>query len=300
MANDNDIFSQLGDNKTVVQPTNGADQTILKPTPGGRRPQSQAAGASQGFDNTARPQSVKSLHNVLDKIDVNPISTVARPLLSLLNRLSQTNQHNDVAGLHNRAVQAVREFEQNAQKKGIDNQQILIARYILCAAIDEIVMNTPWGSNSSWPTKSLLSTFHRENTGGQKLFQIMERMQQNPGVNINLLELIAICLSLGFQGKYRTVQGGANYIETIRTQLHQQIAMVRQEYSHELSPHVDGVHLNRSIDRNIPLWVIAAITGAIIISAYIGFSVSLTNEAEPVLEQLNAINPHVDESISIK
>ena len=301
MADDDDIFSHLGDNdRTVIGGNNPTPASaILKPTPGGRvapvnpatRPNQNIPQGQHQPQQAPIPHAMPSLHNVLDPTENNPILAVAKPALSLLTRLSQTHQHNDVNGLHQRTLQEIRNFENNAQQKGIDQQQTLIGRYILCAAIDETVLNTPWGSNSIWPNKSMLSTFHRENTGGQKFFTLMERMQQNPGQNINLLELIAICLALGFQGKYRVVQGGLSYIETIRAQLHQQIAMIRGEYERDLSPHVQGVHISKATDRNVPLWVIAAITGAIIISAYVGFSISLNNDATPVLEQLKQINP---------
>ena len=308
MANDDDIFSNLNDgDKTVIgnntpspNNPNNSNHTILKPTPGGRRPANTTPGApppgnSMGINNpagTGMPQRpMANLHNVLEQTENNSVLAVAKPLLSLLTRLSQTHQHNDVNGLHERTLQEIRNFDANAQQKGINSQQSMIGRYILCAAIDETVLNTPWGSNSTWPNKSMLSTFHRENTGGQKFFTLMERMQQNPGQNIDLLEMIAICLGLGFQGKYRVVQGGLGHLETIRTQLHQQIAMIRGEYQRDLSPNVEGIRLNKSVNQQIPLWVIGAIAGAIIVSAYIGFSISLNNEASPVLEKLELINP---------
>ena len=305
MADDDDIFSHLGDSdKTILRPTpqasgqayGGGDKTIIKPTPGGGARQA-AGNPFPGGGTQQMPQQapVANLHNVLDQTETNPIVSVARPLLSLLTRLSQTHQHNDVNGLHARTIQEIRNFEANAQQKGIDQQQILIARYILCAAIDETVLNTPWGANSIWPRQSLLSTFHRENTGGQKFFTLMERMQQNPGVNINLLELISICLALGFLGKYRVVQGGLSHVETIRSQLHQQIAMVRGEYERELSPHSEGLHVKRAVDRNVPLWVIGAITAAIIIATYVSFSMALNNEAKPVLQKIDNIFPEETE-----
>jgi len=296
MSDDDDIFSHLGDNdRTILRPSprpSGGEKTILKPTPGGKRPQpTNTHQAQPGAAPNMAQAPVPNLHNVLDKTETNPIIAVTRPLLSLLTRLSQSHQHNDVNGLHARTVQEVRNFEANAQQKGIDPQHILIARYILCSAIDETVLNTPWGANSLWPSKSLLSTFHRENTGGQKFFTLMERMQQNPGANINLLELISICLALGFLGKYRVVQGGLSHIETIRSQLHQQISMIRGEYERTLSPHSRGVNLKRAADRDVPVWVIGAIAGAVILTVYIGISVSLNQNAEPVLQKIESIFP---------
>ena len=292
MAND-DLFSQLsGDgDRTVLNGGSpaGENRTVIKPTPGGRRAHSDTAPPNKAPSFTQRPMA--NLHNVLDQTENNPLITVAKPLLSLLTRLSQTHQHNDVEGLHERTLLEIRNFDSNAQQKNIDPQQCLIARYILCAAIDETVLNTPWGSNSLWPRKSMLSTFHRENTGGEKFFTLLERMQQNPGQNISLLELMSICLGLGFQGKYRVMQGGFSAIETIRLQLHQQIVMIRGEYERELSPHVRGIRIKKSSTRHMPLWVIAAISAAIIVSTYVGLSLSLNNTATPVLEKFQQINP---------
>ncbi len=298
---DDDIFSQLNDdNRTILNvtgnkpPQGGSDKTLLKPMPGGRRPANNTSPAPMPAPKMSQVP-LGNMHNVLDETDNNPLVSVTKPLLSLLNRLSQTHQHNDVDGLYNRTVQEIRNFESNAQQKNIDPQQILIARYILCATIDEMVLNTPWGSGSFWPSKSLLSTFHRESTGGQKFFTILERLQQSPAANINLLELSAICLALGFQGKYRVVAGGLNQIESIRTQVHQQIAMIRGEYERELSPNINPIQLNRSINRNIPLWVIGAITAALILTAYVSFSITLDNDAEPLLERINNINPQTQQ-----
>ena len=285
---DDDIFSQFGDGNKTLLNGGGGDKTIIKPMPGGKRSNIQATPSSIPPPQMAQVP-VSSLHNVLDATNNNPIISVASPLLSLLNRLSQTHQHNDIKGLYTRTVQEIRNYENNAKQKGLDNKQILIARYILCSAIDEMVLNTPWGSTSFWPSKSLLSTFHKESTGGQKFFTILEQLQQSPGANINLLELIAICLSLGFQGKYRIEPNGLNFIETIRTQLHQQIVMIRGEYNRELSQSTKGIQFKRAADRNVPLWVIGAVTGALIIAAYIGFNISLNNDASPLLDTINSI-----------
>ncbi len=288
---DDDIFSQLGDDDKTVLGQGGGDKTILKPMPSGRRPASTAMPPPQMSEIPV------NLHKALDQTDRNVIVSLAKPLLSLLNRLSQTHQHNDVKGLYNRTIQEIRNFEAMCQQKGVPQQQMLIARYLLCSAIDEMVLNTPWGSTSFWPSKSLLMTFHKEATGGQKFFTILERLQQNPGANIDLLELIAICLALGFQGKYRVVDGGLNYLETIRTQLHQQIAMVRGEYERELSPAVSPIEIKRPMDRDVPLWVVGAVTGAIILSTYAGFNLALNKSAEPILQAINQINP-IEEQIA--
>ena len=73
-----------------------------------------------------------------------------------MNRLSQTHQHSDVNGLYERTIQEIRNYENNAKNLGLDNKQTLIARYILCAAIDEMVLNTHWNNYNKVP--GLIST----------------------------------------------------------------------------------------------------------------------------------------------
>ncbi|NVL27204.1 hypothetical protein F2S73_10895 [Pseudomonas syringae pv. actinidiae] len=74
----------------------------------------------------------------------------------------------------------VKLFEAEARKRAIDNDQLLAARYVLCTVVDEAVLNTSWGSKSDWSKISLLSRFHKETFGGEKFFQLLERLSTNP------------------------------------------------------------------------------------------------------------------------
>ena len=80
-------------------------------------------------------------------------------------------------------------------------EQVKIASYFLCSLIDETVLNTPWGNQSNWGHHSLLIQFHNEAWGGERFFQILDRLKQQPAQGLNLLELAYLCLSLGFEGK---------------------------------------------------------------------------------------------------
>jgi len=285
---DDDIFADLGN------PRGGSgNDTFIKPIPGGFRSGSPSPSPSQGTKNV---HPVPDIINLIQHTDNNPVVSLARPLLSILTRFSQTIHHNNVNILHARCIQEIRNFVAYAQQQGIDQQQLLLARYILCASIDEMVLNTPWGSNSAWPNQSLLSTFHKETTGGQKFFSILERLQTNSTVNINLLELISVCLALGFQGQYRVVNNGLGQLESIRIQLHQQIAMTRGQYEHQLSPHAQSPIRDARpvVKRGVPLWVIAAITGALILTVYLGFSFALNSDAKPVSQKLEQMSPLPD------
>ena len=58
-------------------------------------------------------------------------------------------------------------FEFRAVQDGVENSQVMAARYVLCTVVDEAVVTTPWGNESEWSKISLLSSFHNETFGGE-------------------------------------------------------------------------------------------------------------------------------------
>ncbi len=57
---------------------------------------------------------------------------------------------------------------------------LMAYRYILCTFLDEAVMGTPWGANTCWAEHSMLSRFHNETWGGEKVFTILSRLENEP------------------------------------------------------------------------------------------------------------------------
>ena len=59
----------------------------------------------------------------------------------------------------------------------------------LCAALDEAVLSTPWGAQSEWSQHPLLVALHREAWGGEKFFEMLDRIVADPARHIDLMEL---------------------------------------------------------------------------------------------------------------
>src|SRR5262245_24462780 len=121
---------------------------------------------------------------------INPLVQAAIPLLMLAGRLRGQVAQADVEALRRQTIQEVRSFEERARQAGVPAEDAMAARYALCTAIDEAVLNTPWGSQSGWSSQSLLVTFHREAFGGEKFFQILERVNSEGSRYQSLLELL--------------------------------------------------------------------------------------------------------------
>jgi type VI secretion system protein ImpK len=228
------------------------------------------------------PTALVSLNEFLTT-GINPLVQAATPLLVLAGRLRGQISQADVEALRRQTMQEVRAFEDRARQAGCTPEDVIAARYALCTAIDEAVLQTPWGYQGGWAAQSLLVTFHREASGGEKFFQILDRTEFDPRRYLALLELLYVCLALGFEGKFRLQERGTAQLLQIKGDLYQKIQSVRGAPEPELSPHWQGIEDKRNaVLRFVPLWVVAAASAALLIGAYIYFSNALTTAAEPL------------------
>lgn len=270
------------------------DATVLRPRPGaGKRGGNDASYVPPPSQASARvahePQPLST--NVLNALGIglNPLVQAASPVLLLAGRVRGTLQ-GDVPTLRRQAQEEMRRFEERARGSGVANEIALAARYALCATLDEAVLSTPWGSQSEWTQQSLLIQFHREAWGGEKFFEMLERISQDPGRHIDLMELQYLCLSMGFAGKYQVVDRGHARLAEIQHDLYNRIRQFRGNPAQDLSLRWRGVQDQRNpIVRYVPWWVVGAASLAILTLAFIFFVVRLSNRAEPVHAELAKI-----------
>lgn len=214
----------------------------------------------------------------------NPLVAAANPLLNAIPQIRHSVTHADPAGLRQRLIDEMRQFEMNCQRAGLPYEVIIGARYCLCTALDEAAALTPWGSRGVWPGQGLLVTFHNETWGGEKFFQLLAKLSQNPREQIVLLELINYCLQLGFEGRYRVLDNGRSQLETIRQRLLQMIRSVRGGYAPPLSPHPEDHPVTRKLWRPVvPLWACTALVGFLACLLYILLNWRLGDATSPVL-----------------
>jgi type VI secretion system protein ImpK len=223
------------------------------------------------------------------QVGLNPLVRAASALLSLVGKLRNTVSHPDVEGLRRYLVQEVQKFESEARAHGADSESVLTARYALCSLLDETVLGSPWAAESIWSEQSLLSEFHKEAWGGERFFQVLDRVMHEPARNLDLLELLSICLSLGFQGKYGVGERGRGELEELQNKVYAIIRTQRGEFERDLSPRWQGVEDRRNpLMRYVPLWVVGAVAAVLLLGIYMGFRLSLARHADPVFRDLVA------------
>ncbi|NUT75843.1 DotU family type IV/VI secretion system protein [Pseudomonas sp. C1C7] len=223
---------------------------------------------------------------------LNSLVGAACDLLSEVVRLKHRTACEDLHGLNTQLTNDLKSFEARALQNGVETGQVMAARYVLCSVMDEAVVTTIWGNESKWSQMSLLSKFHNETFGGEKFFQLLTRLSRNPVKHLPMLELMYVCLSLGFEGKYRVQNRGMLELEGIRDDLYRQIRQLRADIPRELSPQWEGLnHQRRSLVRIVPAWMVVLFTCVCLVVMYSGFAWVLGEQRDAVLQPYQAIDP---------
>jgi type VI secretion system protein ImpK len=222
---------------------------------------------------------------------MNALNACAAPLFALVSRVRNRAQHVDPDKLRQSVVAEVRAFESRALSAQIDPQNVKVARYALCATLDDVVLNTPWGGQSGWAMQSMVGTFHRETVGGDRFYVLLARLEKDPANNIDLLEFLYTCLSLGFEGRLRVEDRGSEKHLAIRQALARIIRGQRGAVEHDLSPHWKGLdkpHKTRAIWK--PVWIALGTAVTLAAITYGGLSFALGHRADKTVGALSALD----------
>ena len=269
----NDPFAEPGD----------TEGTVFRPRP---------SGTSGAAPQRAAPSGAAPLRAV-PKIGNNPLLAAAAPVLAAAIRVSgDRGQPPDADRLRNAMVKAIKQFETDALATGLDTRSLRAARYAMCATIDDMVLSTPWGMQSSWVQHSLTSVFHGEVIGGERFFDILEKMQADMGHNAPVVELMYLCTSLGFEGRYRVMPRGVAALTEMRDGVYRLLRSLKGDFERELSPHWRGIAAGaRSLASRIPIWARTLATFVTVIIIYVIFSFVLAGVSDDAFAELASLPP---------
>lgn len=259
-----------------------------------QQPSAQGASApGEGGPNGQAGSSVEaatSIVRLFDRIPERVLVRAAAPLLLLIAQLRNSIDRADIQSLRREVVAEVDHFEQTAQKDGVEAGDIIAARYVLCATVDETVLMTPWGSRSEWSSNSLLNQFHNETWGGEKFFSILDRIKGDAARKMPLLVLLHACLMLGFEGRYRVLEGGRDQLEDLRSELSRLIKRnTRIKPDQPLSKVTEGHQGGRKVSSLPPVWLIAVIAVGLMFVVWAYSDFMLEGEIVPPLSAIEAL-----------
>lgn len=155
----------------------------------------------------------------------NPLIRESSPLLGFAVRVKSLNEPPGDKNIIDLVEQDIRHILLRLENERYEPGVLISWSYFFCTFIDEMVMARPWGIES-WAQHTLLVRFHSETWGGEKCFQLINRLLLEPSRYRDLLEFIHLCLCLGFQGRYRMTVQYQEERERILRLIHQKLQSV--------------------------------------------------------------------------
>lgn len=280
-ADDPTLIRPRDDDATLIRPrtaepfaaTEGEEQTLIRPR---RRGGSGALTLQEGATFSGS------------------LAEHASNLLALSLQLRRVQTAIDVPQLHRQAVKLVEHFRKQLQAAALAESVQVNASYLLCSLLDETVLNTSWGESSLWSQNSLLRLFHRETYGGEKVFRLIDEALGVARKDIDFLELAYLCVSLGFEGKYRIDPRGKIRLEQLRSDIYAAIKESRDRFRKELSPGIAPVlGIRRRLHSFASLWLMAGVFALVVFGIYFSVLRSLNERSDRLMAQLRALVPPI-------
>ncbi len=225
---------------------------------------------------------------------LNPMIDASSNLLALILRVKDINELDEdgVQQLYINTKNEIASIDTELREKEIyDQAMIITCRYCLCTVVDEIVLSTNWGRESHWSQNSLLSVYHGEVYGGDKIYKILTRLQMEPEKYRSLIELLYFLLSLGYRGRYGLEKDGEKKRAEILKELNSYMKINYEVPDRDLtSPTSYVFDRDFKMQVDIPVWLIFLFSTIALILVFMVFDATLTDYVNNTVQQLEKFN----------
>jgi len=218
--------------------------------------------------------------------DVNIFLLTSSSLFKQLSIVQNSYDVGPVNDVRQSFIDSIHEYTSTLTKYSIEESQMLFSRYILCTFIDELINTTFFGQENNWSSNSLLGIFHNESYGGENFFRLLDKFLKAPAKYIYLLELMYICLSLGFQGKYRVDSMNKEELSVMRESLYKQIKIIQGREPLKFYSQHSSSTLKHRLFYIISYPTIVISSFMLIVIIYFGLSIGLSEESKKFTDML--------------
>ena len=199
----------------------------------------------------------------------------------LLFLLKNGSAPGDEQGFMERIKAFLDEFTREAKKIRADDGDIEAAKYAFCAAVDEIVLASPFDLRKPWERRPLQLLLFGDQLAGEHFFDRLDALRGKGAMRVQALQVFHMCLLLGFQGKY-AIDGGEK-LSYLTARLGDEIAHIKGK-SGGFAPRAERpdqvVNKRRS---DVPLWALTSIFALLALCAYLGLRAHLTRNTQATL-----------------
>lgn len=242
------------------------------------------------YDDFKKQKSAFKRNSFKNKIDdfeisFNPFISSASQVLKYVLDVMESDEEN-IEEVHENCIAKINLYGENTLKLGIENTETLVTRYILCTFMDELMGINFSKYSQNWSRNNLLNIFHKETYGGENFFHLLDRFLKTPAKYIHILELMYLCLALGFEGRYRVINRGEIELNSIKDSLYKQIKIVQGRESYKFYTKQEASNVKFRLFNKVPYLFLFIGVFSFICVVYIIFTFSLSQQNDAFIDRI--------------
>jgi type VI secretion system protein ImpK len=217
------------------------------------------------------------------------ITGLCTDIFLIVIRMREAEDLGDPASLRKLITYYLSLFEKNCKAINVDEEAITEAKYALVALIDETVLSIPGACRDFWFTRPLQLDMFGDAIAGEEFFNKLQKLAVQPEKKKDIIEIYYLCLSLGFEGKYKMF----NQEERVGLidNLGRTLRRTRIRVSGGLSPHGRRAEIGAVKRRKIgavpfPLWLPGVVSLVAALAVWIILYAINSAELKQVLDTL--------------
>lgn len=200
------------------------------------------------------------------------ISTLCTDIFLIVIKMRDAEDLGETSALRKLILYYLQQFEKNCSVMGISSETIGAVKYALVAILDETVLSIPSQARDYWISNPLQLDIFGDNIAGQEFYNKLHNFMKDPDNNRDALEVFYLCLSLGFEGKYKV--GNAEQREEVITSLARMLVKSGSNQIDTLSPHAIRMSIMKKTQgvqkvNLVPLWAIGSSLAAMLLLTWI-------------------------------
>ena len=212
----------------------------------------------------------------------NPVVAAASPLLSLLERLCLSPTLPNIDPIRDNIEHELHAFHSRLSNLEHANEFIVLADYLLCATVDELLGKNYLRLYSQPAEFKAFTPASPDGLGAEKrFFEIVTALKQRASQYLDLIELAYYCLITGFEGEHHVRADGRQALDNLIEELHQLIKQHRVNKPHRLFKE----HQLTAPEPNHrkPIILITTLSVAMLASIYIASHFLLEHKAQTLI-----------------
>lgn len=188
----------------------------------------------------------------------NDLVAAASPIFSLLDRISVSATLPPIDELRKNIEHELLAFDSRLHRQLEDGSSNKVARFMLCATIDELVGKNYLRLRIHEANFKAFSTSNTAHKSPQDVFfELLSAIQEQPQLHLDALEFAYFCLISGIEGPYHNDPTGRQKLDTLLEELHQGILQHRvyRPSAEQKSPDIKLAKSQPIIQKKTLLWL---------------------------------------------